>query len=303
MIKENSSFTPLESSFYLFSSRQKSVNFVRGSKRTAESKVSPFLTGFTLTEVIISITILVLIIVSIFSLYLFNQRAFQEGEASSEVLQNGRVILERITREIRQTDEIVTSLPDVPDNPGNPPPEEILFHDGHLPLILELGVAQGASQNTIILTSSASSQDDYYKGVFLKIISGTGSGQIKKIIEYNGTSKTATIKGNWETTPDTTSNYKIDTSYYYIYYFKDDINVKREALTYYFSGDSDTYVPWNAEPPTGQTLEQQLLEEEIIGEYVSSLKFWQSPVVNIALSLQKGDRILNLQTKVFGRNL
>jgi len=303
MTQKISTFTPLKKSFYLFHPCQKLLNSVRGSERTTEPTTLSFPTGFTLTEVIVSITILVLIIVSIFSLYLFNQRAYQGSEVTSELLQNGRVILERITRELRQTDEIVTSLPDVPDNPGNPPPEEILFRDGHLPLIAESGTAQGASQNTIILNSSASSQDDYYRDVFFKIISGTGSGQIKKIIEYNGTTKTATIRGDWETTPDTTSNYKIDTSYYYIHYFRDDSNVKRRALTYYFSGDPDTFVPWNAEPPVGQTLEQQLLEEEIVGEYVSSLKFWQSPVVNIALSLEKNDRNLNLQTKVFGRNL
>jgi len=303
MTQKISTFTPLKKSFYLFHPCQKLLNSVRGSERTTEPTTLSFPTGFTLTEVIVSITILVLIIVSIFSLYLFNQRAYQGSEVTSELLQNGRVILERITRELRQTDEIVTSLPDVPDNPGNPPPEEILFRDGHLPLIAESGTAQGASQNTIILNSSASSQDDYYRDVFLKIISGTGSGQIKKIIEYNGTTKTATIRGDWETTPDTTSNYKIDTSYYYIHYFLDGTNIKRSIIAYYFSGDPNTFVPWNAEPPEGQTLEQQMLEDEIIGEYIISLKFWQSPVVNIVLSLQKGERTLNLQTKVFGRNL
>jgi prepilin-type N-terminal cleavage/methylation domain-containing protein len=89
--------------------------------------------GFTLTEVLVSITIFVLIIVVIYSIYIFNQRSYQEGEQAAEINQNGRVILERMTREIRQAKEIVTNLPQAPDNPGNPAPSEIEFQDGHTP--------------------------------------------------------------------------------------------------------------------------------------------------------------------------
>lgn len=259
--------------------------------------------AFTLTEIIVTITILILIIGSIFSLYIFTQRAYQEGELASEILQNGRVILERMVREIRQTDEIITSLPDVPDNPGNPPPEEILFKDGHTKSIIETGTVQTATLDSITLAASASSEDGYYEGMFIKITGGTGSGQIRQIDDYDGTTKIAKVKNNWDTIPDNTSIYKIDTSYYYIHYLKDGTNMRRKVLTYYFSGDPDTYVPWNAIPPDGQTLEQQLLENEIIGEYVTSLKFWHSPVVNIAISLEKGGRTINLQIKVLGRNL
>jgi len=259
--------------------------------------------SFTLTEIIVTITILILIIGAIFSLYISGQRAYQKGEAASELTQNGRLILERMTREIRQTGEIITPLPDVPDNPDDPPPEEIFFKDGHLLLILEEGTAQGASQSTITLDLSASSEDGYYEDTFLKIISGTGSDQIKKIIDYEGSTKIATIRGNWETIPDTASKYKVDASYYYIRYFKDGADIRRQILTYYFSGDPDAYVPWNAKPPAGETLEQELLEDEIIGEYVTSLKFWQSPVINIVISLEKRGKTLDLQTKVFGRNL
>jgi len=259
--------------------------------------------SFTLTEIVVTVTIFIFIIGTIFSLYIFNQRAYWKSETATEILQNGRVVLERISREIRQTDEIITSLPDVPDNPGDPPPGEILFKDGHLSLVIEEGTAQQGSETTITLDASSSNINDYYKDVFLKIIDGAGSGQTKKIIEYDGTTKIATIVGTWTTSPNDTSIYRMDTAYYYIYYLKDGIEAKRRILVYYFSGDPDTYVPWNDIPPVGQTLEQQILEDEIIGEHVTSLKFWHTPDINIAVSLEKQERILNLQTKVLARNL
>ncbi|MFH0987300.1 MAG: prepilin-type N-terminal cleavage/methylation domain-containing protein [Patescibacteria group bacterium] len=259
--------------------------------------------SFTLTETLVSITILVLIIGAISSLYVMNQKAFKEGERNSELNQNGRVVMERIVREIRQTDEIVTPLPDVPDNPASPPPAEILFHDGHLSMVSETAMSQGGSPNTIQLSTLASSQNDYYKDAFVKIISGTGLDQTKKIINYNGSTKIAVIQGSWDTNPDSTSNYRIDTFYYYIYYVKDNSNLKRKILVYYFSGDPDTYVSWNAEPPINETLQEQILEEEVVGEYLKTLKFWDSPVVNIEIVLGDGEKSIELETEVFGRNL
>lgn len=90
-------------------------------------------TGFTIVEVLITVTIFILIVVVIFSIYLASQKFYQMGEVRAELLQNGRVISERTAREIRQAEEIVTALPQVPDNPDNPPPQEIEFQDGHTP--------------------------------------------------------------------------------------------------------------------------------------------------------------------------
>lgn len=92
-----------------------------------------FLTGFTIVEVLITVTIFVLIVVILFSIYWASQKFYQRGEARAELLQNGRVVLERMTREVRQAEEIITALPQMPDNPDNPPPQEIEFQDGHIP--------------------------------------------------------------------------------------------------------------------------------------------------------------------------
>jgi len=81
----------------------------------------------------VSMAIFAIAMILIFSIYLTSQKFYQKTETSAEILQNSRVILERITRELRQTQDIITALPQVPDNPSSPPVSEIEFQDGHIP--------------------------------------------------------------------------------------------------------------------------------------------------------------------------
>lgn len=179
--------------------------------------------GFTLTELLVAMVILVLIVGAIYSGYVLSQKAYREGEMAAEINQNGRVILERMVREIRQTKEIVTSLSATSTDATS----TIEFEDGH-------------------------------------------------IVER----------------------------YHYIHYFKEDNNVKREVKRYYFSGDPATYVVWNATPPPGEEkLATTTKEAKIIGEYVTDLGFWGGSVINIFINLKKADKEIDLETKVFGRNL
>ncbi len=84
--------------------------------------------GFTLTEMTIVIAIFILIITAVYSTYILNQRAYLRGEEMAEITQNGRVILERMTREIRQAREIVTKLSDDETEASS----IIEFEDGHI---------------------------------------------------------------------------------------------------------------------------------------------------------------------------
>ena len=86
-----------------------------------------FQLGLTLTELLVTITIFILITVIIYSTHILSQQSYREGEKAAEITQNGRVVLERVTREIRQAKEIVTELPQIPDSPDNPPPTIIIF--------------------------------------------------------------------------------------------------------------------------------------------------------------------------------
>jgi len=85
--------------------------------------------GFTLVEILVFIAIFLFVSIGIFNIFSFSQTFYGQEAIQSELLQNGRVILERITREIRQGEGMVTQLPQVPDNPTL----EIEFQDGHTP--------------------------------------------------------------------------------------------------------------------------------------------------------------------------
>jgi prepilin-type N-terminal cleavage/methylation domain-containing protein len=87
--------------------------------------------GFTILEVIVSILIFTLAILLVNSMYTISQRSYNKGSNKAELVQNARVSLDRISREIRQSVDIVTDLPETNDNPEDPPVNEIFFQDGH----------------------------------------------------------------------------------------------------------------------------------------------------------------------------
>lgn len=261
--------------------------------------------GFSLVESIMAIIIFVLIIVVIYSVYLFNQQAYKEGEKIAEITQNGRVVLERITREVRQAEEIVTPLPQIDQGESNP--SEIEFQDGHIPSVSIIGTAQGGTVNTITLSSDSSTSTDYYNGMFIKITGNTGQGQVRKIIEYDGLIKTAVVQEDWDIVPDNTSLYLLGSEYYYIrYYIPGGTNeIHRQYMVYCFDSCDvcDNYFHWKdtrIEVPTSTS--PCVLEERIIGEYAADLSFWGSNVINIFITLTKGEQEIDLSTKIFGRN-
>ena len=185
-------------------------------------------TGFTLIEVIIAVAISLLIVLMISSSYFVAQRAYVKADSKAEISQNGRVILDRLARELRQTPDILTALPADNSNPGLTP-NEIMFQDGH-----------DASRIT------------------------------------------------------------------YIRYYLSGANLKRQLIAYYFPSAPTDYVPWNSvdpSPPHGAPI-MSVLEDKLIGEYVSDIEFWgnEKPVyINLNLHKNKDSVILN--TSVYGRNL
>jgi len=89
--------------------------------------------GFTIIEITVTMSILIIVVMAVLGISFLGQRFYRHGELRAEILQNGRVVSERMAREIRQADEVVTQLPQVPDLPDNPPLAEIEFQDGHTP--------------------------------------------------------------------------------------------------------------------------------------------------------------------------
>ena len=86
--------------------------------------------GFTLVEIIIVMTVSVIIFGLITSVYVISQKAYSETDTKAEITQNGRVILDRMIREIRQTPDIITQIPSDTSEPSLLP-SEIKFQDGH----------------------------------------------------------------------------------------------------------------------------------------------------------------------------
>ena len=86
--------------------------------------------GMTLIEVIIGVGIAMLIFAAITAIYQISQNAYSRADRRAEITQNGRVILDRLVRELRQTPAIVTTLPETAADPANLP-HEIMFQDGH----------------------------------------------------------------------------------------------------------------------------------------------------------------------------
>ena len=79
------------------------------------------------------------------------------------------------------------------------------------------GTAQAGAAGTITLASGSSAVDDFYVGCLVQTTGGTGGGggsgnlgnQVRMITDYAGSTKVATIEPNWETTPDSTTTYKV----------------------------------------------------------------------------------------------
>jgi len=85
--------------------------------------------SFTLIEVLTAMTIGVLIIMAAYGVYNISYKSYKKNFASAELTQNARIALERMSRDIRQTTEILTNLPEDPG--AGTPPSEIKFQDGH----------------------------------------------------------------------------------------------------------------------------------------------------------------------------
>lgn len=72
---------------------------------------------------------------------------------------------------------------------------------------------QPNTANTIKLNAAASGDDDYYNDVVLRIVSGVGAGQSRKIIDYNGSTREATVDSAWAIVPDNSSIYTFGLGY------------------------------------------------------------------------------------------
>jgi|SRR3989339_2255056 len=87
--------------------------------------------GFTIAELIVSIFIGLLLVLTISSVFILNQRTFRKSNIKAELTQNGRIVIDLFSRELRQAKDIVTTLPADDSNPSTVA-HELKFEDGHI---------------------------------------------------------------------------------------------------------------------------------------------------------------------------
>jgi hypothetical protein len=75
--------------------------------------------------------------------------------------------------------------------------------------VIHQGVAQAGSATSITLASAASSTNGTYDPAIVRLVSGTGAGQSRLIVDYVGSTRVATVDRNWRTNPDSTTGYDI----------------------------------------------------------------------------------------------
>ncbi len=71
------------------------------------------------------------------------------------------------------------------------------------------GKARAGASATITLATQADTNNNYYIGANIRIVSGTGSGQTRTVSGYVGATRVATVSVAWDTQPDITSLYEI----------------------------------------------------------------------------------------------
>lgn len=84
----------------------------------------------------------------------------------------------------------------VPDNTS----EYVITHFGGDAHTNE-GLVAGGANNTVTFNALSSAVNDFYNGQTVYISAGTGAGQARLIIDYDGGTKVATVSQNWITNP------------------------------------------------------------------------------------------------------
>jgi type II secretory pathway pseudopilin PulG len=181
--------------------------------------------GFTLAETVVAILLMSLILLLVLSIYLIAQKSYLQNQGRAELMQNGRTVLDRMERELRQAIDIATVLP-ADDSLPSSIPHEIVFQDGH-------------DQSTI----------------------------------------------------------------HYIRYYLDGTNLKRQVIAYYFPSDPSIYVRYDSVDANYLPPQNLILQDQIIGEYVSELDFFGDNIVYIELKLSNNNKNILLMTEFYARNL
>ena len=86
--------------------------------------------AFTLVEILTVVFLGSIIIMAAYTVYLASYKSYKKNTESAELTQNARIALERMSREIRQAQDIIDPL-SMPPSADSPTQNIIVFQDGH----------------------------------------------------------------------------------------------------------------------------------------------------------------------------
>lgn len=104
--------------------------------KNVKYKIKNGTSGFTLIELLIALSVGLVMLMAVFNLTLLARKAVALSVGRGELTQNGRLALERMARDLRQAQMLVTRLPASAALTGFPPPAQLEFQDGHDPASL-----------------------------------------------------------------------------------------------------------------------------------------------------------------------
>lgn len=87
--------------------------------------------AFTLVELLVAVLVSSILIGLTVSIYGLFRKSMALDQSRADITQNARIALDRMSREIRQTPDIVTEMPADPSDTSVSQPGEIEFEDGH----------------------------------------------------------------------------------------------------------------------------------------------------------------------------
>lgn len=131
--------------------------------------------GFTILEIIVSLSLFTFVILLVNSMFVVSQNTYNSGSNRGELVQNARVSVDRISREIRQSEEIVTLMPATSTDIMDPPVNEIFFQDGHD--ITEISYIRYYLNNTDLMRSKIAYFFDSDPSVYVRWDSLDGASQ------------------------------------------------------------------------------------------------------------------------------
>lgn len=89
----------------------------------------------------------------------------------------------------------------------------------------------------------------------------------------------------------------------YIRYYSAGSDLKRQLRRYYFPSEPETYVPADSRDDFGNPPQLAIINDELVGQYLQSMKFYGQNLINIVLELNKNNILYPAKTAIYARNL